>query len=115
LSITLPAAAFPVGHQIVEPALGVIESKRKKVANYGSDARPLWLVLCLSEEIDPAHWAFGPIRAALNRFVVPPFDRIVIGCLEGGFVIPPDPALPVRHVTLFGESDIPRVEPPMVL
>ena len=107
-SIGVMMSLFPFPHDVVDAILERIEDKRRHVPGYGVLGAQLWLVLCLWDPFSPDNWSFGPIRRRISEIDIEPFDRLVIGCMDGGFVLERDPTVDVRHVRLFSEEQIPR-------
>lgn len=107
-SIAVMMSDVPFPDDVVEAVLKRIEGKRRRVLGYGVLGAQLWLVLCLWDPFSPDNWSFGPIRRRISEIDIEPFDRLVIGCMDGGFVFERDPTADVRHVRLFSEEQIPR-------
>lgn len=107
--ITLMMSSAPFPDDVVDAIVERIAEKRTRVPGYGMlEGRPLWLVLCLWDPFAPDNWGFGPTKRRIAEIDAAPFDRLVIGCIDGGFVLEHDPAAEVRHIRLFGEEQIPR-------
>ncbi len=106
IAVMMSDAPFP--DDVVDAVLERIAEKRRRMPGYGVLGAPLWLVLCLWDPFAPDNWSFGPIRRRISEIDPEPFDRLVIGCIDGGFIFARDPTVDVRHVSLFREDDIPR-------
>jgi hypothetical protein len=109
--IIVPPTAVPFDEDIVDAINERVADKAK--SNYeayrkASGDAPIWLVLVLADMLMPANWAFGYIAKRIAEVEVGPFDRLVVGCFDGGFIFESDRSAPVRHVRLTGEGEIPR-------
>jgi hypothetical protein len=102
------APSFEIGQGTVDSIHENMAKKRANVQSYGIGDQQLWLALCLADALHPPNWSFNFIVPRLSEIQAEPFDRLIIGCMDGGFVFERDPTRPIQHITLFGEKVLER-------
>lgn len=102
------APTFEIGQGVVDSIHENHARKRGKIQLYKIGREQLWLALCLADTLHPPSWSFGLIITRLGEIFAEPFDRLIIGCMDGGFVFERDSNLSIRHVTLFDETQLKR-------
>jgi hypothetical protein len=107
LGVRVPSTiGMPEG--VVDSIIANIANKRDKIVAYGIGLEKLWLALAINDIVTPANWSFSEIRKRLPEIVVEPFDRVIVGCADGGFVIERDTNANVRFVTISRDEFIER-------